>query len=114
MFCKDDEKCKSCKGHDLCKALDELKKAADEYEPEVPTDKEIRDNVIDYLLHIGPFLDEKFAMELYYELKPKDILNVINVSTDIVLGLMLSWEMKCNELDKLKVQLEAQEAINHG
>lgn len=114
MFCEDSEKCNSCGDKDLCQMLENVAKANADYEPDVPTDDELMHGIVDYIIHILPFLNDKTAYELYNSLEPETILLVIAVSADMVLTLSDAWEQKCKEVKELKHQLEHQEASRRG
>ncbi len=113
-FCKDPEKCQTCDIRELCGAFEKLVDLVESYKPTPKLDDKIREDVEDYLTHMVLALDEDKARELYRSLDFKAFQGIIYASIQTVSDLYISWEAKCEEIDKLKVQLEAQEAICNG
>ncbi len=113
-FCSDSEKCKNCEARELCQALENLVGLMESLRPAPKPDAEVKELTYDYLNHMAPALDEKYAEELYRSITFSAFQGMIAASMKTVSDLYISWEAKCEEIDKLKVQLDAQEAIYNG
>lgn len=113
-FCNDFEKCQTCEVRELCQAFENLIAIAVNYKPKPKSDIEVKRLTEDYLSHMAFTLDEKNAAELYKSIDFEAFQGLIAASMQTIAELYISWDAKCEEIDKLKVQLEAQEAIHNG
>lgn len=113
-FCNESEKCQTCEARELCQALENLINLIKSHRPAPKSDAKIKEDVEEYLIHIVPTLDEDKALELYKSLDFSAFYGLILASMHNMLDLYISWEAKCEELDKLKVQLDAQEVLQNG
>ena len=100
---------------EVWKAFEQLNKAIDNLEPEVPDDESIQKETLDYMIHMAPIAlgGRGLAEVLLKELDAPALEGLLLASCGIVGKLYLSWAAKCKEIESLKVQLEAQEAL-HG
>ena len=113
-FCKDSTKCQTCDIAQLCQAFDQLEEAINNLQPKVKPDKEIADDVHDFMTHMLPMMKLNICKEVLDDMTPDMLQGLVMAAMSTVADLHTSWEAKQQEIDRLKVQLEAQEAINHG
>ena len=113
-FCNETKKCNTCDIRELCGAFEKLVDLMENYKPTPRPDAKIKEDVEEYLIHMVAALDEDKALELYKSLDFSAFHGLILASMQNITDLYISWEAKCEELDKLKVQLDAQEAIHNG
>lgn len=113
-FCKDSNKCQSCEARPLCQALEDLVDALENIKPTPKPDDYIKKQTEEYISKLGFAIEPHAAEVLFKEMDVGAFQGMVIASLQTVSELYVSWESKCEELDKLKVQLEAQEAIAHG
>ncbi len=109
-FCKDNEKCQSCEHKDLCEAFSLLVDAATEMADKHESDEQIKRDVEEMLRVNSPMV----MFQWYKHIDKQHLCELAEVLVLMLDRLYRSWEHKCEEIDKLKVQLEAQETISHA
>lgn len=105
--------CNKCNAKELCDALTTLLDLISEKHI-VPSDDKVKEQTMDFVHHMGLVaLDKATARELYNHLEFDVFQGLVVASMHTVSDLYLSWEDKCKQIESLKVQLDAQEAL-HG
>ncbi len=105
--------CSKCNAKELCDALTTLLDLISE-KPIVPSDDKVEEQTMDFIHHMGfVALDKAAAREVYNHLDFDTFHGLVIASTHTISDLYLSWEDKCKQIENLKVQLDAQEAL-HG
>ena len=105
--------CSKCNDKELCDALTTLLDLVAE-KITVPSDDKIKEQTMDYIHHMGfVALDKAVAREVYDHLDFDIFHGMATVSMHTISDLYLSWEDKRKQIESLKVQLDAQEAL-HG
>ena len=112
-MCNDSDKCATCGAKEMCKALETLLTAIENYTPKPIPDYKIKHDAGKFLADMCFAMDEQHAMELYKQLDFKTFHGLILTSLDIISELYISWDAKNTEIEKLKVLVDAQEVINH-
>lgn len=109
-FCKDNKKCQECQHKDICEALGALMDAVEAKTNTVESDERIKKDVEELLRINGPMV----ILRGYIHMDKSTLAELAEVLVMSIDMLYRSWEHKCEEIDKLKVQLEAQETISHA
>ena len=110
--CSDD--CSKCEAKALCDALTNLLDVIVTTKPKIPSDDVIKEQVTEYVQHMGRVaFNESYAREIFKELDFEAFHGLVIASMHTLSDVYLSWEDKCEQIEALKVQLDAQEAL-HG
>ena len=109
-FCDNSKKCQECQHKDICKALGALVDAVEAEANTVEADERIRKDIEELLRINGPMV----ILRGYIHMDKTTLVELAEVLVITIDKLYRSWEYKCEEIDKLKVQLEAQETISHA
>ena len=105
--------CSKCGAKELCDALTNLLEVLSTSKPKIPSDDVIREQTMEYVHHVGrAAFNEAYAKELFKELDFDIFHGLILASMHTLSDVYLSWEDKCEQIDALKVQLDALEALH--